>query len=73
MHISSLPHRYTAAQLHFHWGSPSKPAGSEHTVNGKRYAAEVNAAHDPYFPLLVSVFSINQTDRFQFSMSAQVK
>lgn len=44
MHISSLPHRYTAVQLHFHWGSSSIQAGSEHTVNSKQYAAEVNKA-----------------------------
>lgn len=45
MYISSLPHRYTAAQLHFHWGSSGRPAGSEHTVNSKQYAAEVNEAN----------------------------
>lgn len=41
MYISSLPNRYSAAQLHFHWGSPSLLPGSEHTVNGKQFAAEV--------------------------------
>ncbi|XP_042352686.1 carbonic anhydrase 12 [Plectropomus leopardus] len=45
MHISSLPHRYTAAQLHFHWGSSSRPAGSEHMVNSKQYAAEMHVVH----------------------------
>lgn len=45
MHISSLPHRYTAAQLHFHWGSPSRPVGSEHMVNNKQYAAEMHVVH----------------------------
>ncbi|KAM7396760.1 hypothetical protein PAMP_019777 [Pampus punctatissimus] len=45
MHISSLPHRYTAAQLHFHWGSSSRPAGSEHMVNNKQYAAEMHVVH----------------------------
>ncbi|XP_034734087.1 carbonic anhydrase 12 [Etheostoma cragini] len=45
MHISSLPHRYTAAQLHFHWGSSSRPAGSEHTVNSKQCAAEMHVVH----------------------------
>ncbi|XP_039989753.1 carbonic anhydrase 12 isoform X2 [Xiphias gladius] len=45
MHISSLPHRYTAAQLHFHWGSSSRPAGSEHRVNSKQYAAEMHVVH----------------------------
>ncbi|XP_054862498.1 carbonic anhydrase 12 isoform X2 [Amphiprion ocellaris] len=45
MHISSLPHRYTAAQLHFHWGSSNQPTGSEHTVNSKQYAAEMHVVH----------------------------
>ncbi|XP_038124722.1 carbonic anhydrase 12 isoform X1 [Cyprinodon tularosa] len=45
MYISSLRHRYTAAQLHFHWGSSSRPAGSEHTVNSREYAAEMHVVH----------------------------
>lgn len=45
MYISSLPHRYTAAQLHFHWGSTTLPAGSEHTINGKQFAAEMHIVH----------------------------
>ncbi|XP_067235108.1 uncharacterized protein ca12 isoform X2 [Chanodichthys erythropterus] len=45
MHISSLPHRYSAAQLHFHWGSSSLFTGSEHTVNGKRFAGEMHVVH----------------------------
>ncbi|XP_074532915.1 carbonic anhydrase 12 isoform X2 [Halichoeres trimaculatus] len=45
MYISSLPHRYTAAQLHLHWGSSGKPAGSEHLVNNRQYAAELHVVH----------------------------
>ncbi|XP_047453514.1 carbonic anhydrase 12 isoform X2 [Mugil cephalus] len=45
MHILGLPQRYTAAQLHFHWGSSSRPAGSEHMVNSKQYAAEMHVVH----------------------------
>ncbi|KAM9376061.1 carbonic anhydrase 12 [Pholidichthys leucotaenia] len=45
MYISSLPHRYTATQLHFHWGSSSRPAGSEHKVNSRQYAAELHIVH----------------------------
>ncbi|XP_074488965.1 carbonic anhydrase 12 [Sebastes fasciatus] len=45
MHISSLPHRYTAAQLHLHWGTNGRPGGSEHTVNSKQYAAEMHVVH----------------------------
>ncbi|XP_035251468.1 carbonic anhydrase 12 isoform X1 [Anguilla anguilla] len=45
MHLSGLPHRYSAAQLHLHWGSPTMPAGSEHTVNGKQFTAELHVVH----------------------------
>ncbi|XP_024136640.1 carbonic anhydrase 12 [Oryzias melastigma] len=45
MHISSLRYRYSAAQLHFHWGSSSRIAGSEHMVNSKQYAAEMHVVH----------------------------
>uniref|UniRef100_A0A667YA94 Carbonic anhydrase n=1 Tax=Myripristis murdjan TaxID=586833 RepID=A0A667YA94_9TELE len=45
MHISNLPHRYTAAQLHFHWGSSNRPAGSEHMVNSRQFAAEMHVVH----------------------------
>uniref|UniRef100_A0A673J1Z7 Carbonic anhydrase n=1 Tax=Sinocyclocheilus rhinocerous TaxID=307959 RepID=A0A673J1Z7_9TELE len=45
MYISSLPHRYSAAQLHFHWGSSNLLTGSEHTVNGKRFAGEMHVVH----------------------------
>ncbi|NWI52061.1 CAH9 anhydrase, partial [Calyptomena viridis] len=36
--------QYRAVQLHLHWGSPSAP-GSEHTVNGQRFAAEIHVVH----------------------------
>ncbi|XP_026859084.2 carbonic anhydrase 12 [Electrophorus electricus] len=45
MHLSSLRHLYTAAQLHLHWGSPDILAGSEHTVNGRQFAAEMHVVH----------------------------
>ena len=32
---------FTTAQFHLHWGS-SDSKGSEHTIDGKQYAAEVN-------------------------------
>ncbi|KAM8890869.1 carbonic anhydrase 12 isoform 2-T4 [Spinachia spinachia] len=58
MHISSLPHRYTAAQLHLHWGSAGRVEGSEHMVNSKQYAAEVgefNPAFEKFFRFLNGV------------------
>nr|XP_056705090.1 carbonic anhydrase 9 [Euleptes europaea] len=39
-----FPQAYRAAQLHLHWGSPEGP-GSEHTVDGRRYAGEVHVVH----------------------------
>ncbi|XP_069780298.1 carbonic anhydrase 14 isoform X2 [Narcine bancroftii] len=41
---SGLPHKYVAAQLHFHWGS-KKSQGSEHKVDGTQYAAEMHVVH----------------------------
>nr|DBA33468.1 TPA: hypothetical protein GDO54_001148 [Pyxicephalus adspersus] len=35
---------YTAQQLHFHWGS-SEILGSEHSIDGERYAAELHVVH----------------------------
>ncbi|XP_047482480.1 carbonic anhydrase 1-like [Penaeus chinensis] len=36
--------QYTFAQFHFHWGSVSTQ-GSEHTINGIAYAAELHLVH----------------------------
>nr|XP_057931027.1 carbonic anhydrase 12 isoform X2 [Doryrhamphus excisus]XP_057931028.1 carbonic anhydrase 12 isoform X2 [Doryrhamphus excisus] len=41
----TLTQSYSAAQLHVHWGSEAKPFGSEHTVNGTQYAAELHIVH----------------------------
>lgn len=35
---------YLALQLHLHWGSSDRP-GSEHTVNGHRFPAEIHVVH----------------------------
>uniref|UniRef100_A0A3B3R551 Carbonic anhydrase n=1 Tax=Paramormyrops kingsleyae TaxID=1676925 RepID=A0A3B3R551_9TELE len=45
MYILGLPNRYSAVELHVHWGSPNTPAGSEHTIDGKRFAAELHVVH----------------------------
>ncbi|XP_014809350.1 PREDICTED: carbonic anhydrase 9 [Calidris pugnax] len=36
--------QYRAVQLHLHWGSSSGP-GSEHTINGHRFPAEIHVVH----------------------------
>nr|XP_020030231.1 carbonic anhydrase 9 isoform X1 [Castor canadensis] len=35
---------YRALQLHLHWGGSDRP-GSEHTVNGHRFPAEIHVVH----------------------------
>ncbi|RLV94834.1 hypothetical protein DV515_00013012 [Chloebia gouldiae] len=45
MSIRSLPFEYTASQLHLHWGNRNKSEGSEHTVSGKHFAAELHIVH----------------------------
>uniref|UniRef100_UPI00398E821B carbonic anhydrase 14-like n=1 Tax=Pristiophorus japonicus TaxID=55135 RepID=UPI00398E821B len=45
MHISSLDNRYTAVQLHLHWGSSALTEGSEHRVNGEATHAELHVVH----------------------------
>ncbi|KAF5925372.1 hypothetical protein HPG69_001816 [Diceros bicornis minor] len=44
MHIQGLQSRYSATQLHLHWGDQNDPHGSEHTVGGEHFAAEVSGA-----------------------------
>ncbi|XP_006899691.1 PREDICTED: carbonic anhydrase 12 [Elephantulus edwardii] len=45
MHIQGLPSRYSATQLHLHWGNQNNPQGSEHTVSGRHFAAELHIVH----------------------------
>ncbi|KFQ76481.1 Carbonic anhydrase 9, partial [Phoenicopterus ruber ruber] len=50
--------QYQAVQLHLHWGSPAGP-GSEHTINGRRFAAEVRSPHGASV-LVITVGSLLQ-------------
>ncbi|XP_009895708.2 carbonic anhydrase 12 [Dryobates pubescens] len=45
MYIRNLPFEYTASQLHLHWGNRNKSEGSEHTISGKHFAAELHIVH----------------------------
>ncbi|XP_064426413.1 carbonic anhydrase 12 isoform X3 [Mirounga angustirostris] len=45
MHLQGLGSCYTATQLHLHWGNQNDPHGSEHTVGGKHFAAELHIVH----------------------------
>ncbi|NXE17957.1 CAH6 anhydrase, partial [Ardeotis kori] len=47
MHISrGLPALYTAVQMHLHWGGLDlETSGSEHTIDGMRYFAELHIVH----------------------------
>uniref|UniRef100_A0A8C3KG57 Carbonic anhydrase 6 n=1 Tax=Calidris pygmaea TaxID=425635 RepID=A0A8C3KG57_9CHAR len=52
MHISrGLPGLYTAVQMHLHWGGLDlETSGSEHTIDGMRYFAEVLLFYDSDLP-----------------------
>ncbi|XP_023585468.1 carbonic anhydrase 12 isoform X2 [Trichechus manatus latirostris] len=45
MYLLGLPFRYSATQLHLHWGDQSNPHGSEHTISGRHFAAELHIVH----------------------------
>ncbi|KAG7276510.1 hypothetical protein CRUP_021290 [Coryphaenoides rupestris] len=41
-----LPGRYTAVQMHLHWGGwDLEASGAEHTIDGVRYMAELHVVH----------------------------
>uniref|UniRef100_A0A8B9E424 Carbonic anhydrase n=1 Tax=Anser cygnoides TaxID=8845 RepID=A0A8B9E424_ANSCY len=43
---SGLPSLYTAVQMHLHWGGLDlETSGSEHTLDGMRYVAELHIVH----------------------------
>lgn len=43
-----LPGKYTAVQMHLHWGGwDLEASGAEHTVDGIRYMAEVGFWKNP--------------------------
>ncbi|XP_028660808.1 carbonic anhydrase 14 isoform X2 [Erpetoichthys calabaricus] len=42
--IRGFDNEFVAAQLHFHWGTKEVP-GSEHTVDGLRFPAEIHVVH----------------------------
>uniref|UniRef100_F7CQH3 Carbonic anhydrase n=1 Tax=Xenopus tropicalis TaxID=8364 RepID=F7CQH3_XENTR len=45
MTLRGLPNTFKAAQLHLHWGSPAKQAGSEHRLDGEEFPAELHIVH----------------------------
>ncbi|XP_007956213.1 carbonic anhydrase 12 [Orycteropus afer afer] len=45
MYIQGLQSRYRATQLHLHWGNQNNPHGSEHTIGGRHFAAELHIVH----------------------------
>lgn len=38
---AGLPGRFKAEKMEFHWGQSNGSAGSEHSVNGRRFPVEV--------------------------------
>ncbi|XP_057578729.1 carbonic anhydrase 12 isoform X3 [Hippopotamus amphibius kiboko] len=45
LHVQGLGARYNASQLHLHWGDQDDPHGSEHTVGGRHFAAELHMVY----------------------------
>uniref|UniRef100_A0A8C7YVU2 Alpha-carbonic anhydrase domain-containing protein n=1 Tax=Oryzias sinensis TaxID=183150 RepID=A0A8C7YVU2_9TELE len=39
---AGLPGRFKAEKMEFHWGQSNGSAGSEHSINGRRFPVEVN-------------------------------
>lgn len=38
---AGLPGRFKAEKMEFHWGQSNGSAGSEHSINGRRFPVEV--------------------------------
>jgi len=45
---AGLPGRFKAEKVEFHWGSTNGSAGSEHSINGKKFPVEVSKSHYVY-------------------------
>lgn len=56
-----LSDEFAVAQFHFHWGS-SSDHGSEHTVDGKKYAAELHIVHFNKSKYATISDAVNQPD-----------
>ncbi|KAM6469765.1 carbonic anhydrase 9 isoform 2-T2 [Liasis olivaceus] len=56
-----FPQPYQAVQLHLHWGTGHTRPGSEHTVDGHRYAGEVGLEiNEPYQHILKHLNDIKE-------------
>ncbi|XP_053561157.1 carbonic anhydrase 14 [Bombina bombina] len=45
MYLRGLPKKFTAVQLHLHWGSKTNPGGSEHQIDNEIFPAELHIVH----------------------------
>lgn len=52
---AGLPGRFKAEKVEFHWGHSNGSAGSEHSVNGRRFPVEVRKPGPQGFPVWVTV------------------
>lgn len=43
---AGLPGRFKAEKVEFHWGHSNGSAGSEHSINGRRFPVEVRISRD---------------------------
>lgn len=58
-----LEGNFTTAQFHLHWGS-SDSKGSEHTIDGKQYAAEVSGIILCFFYVMETYIKKNISPKF---------
>ena len=61
MITEGLPGKYTAVQMHLHWGGwDLEASGAEHTIDGIRYMAEVGFLEKTEYGDLNKSYSENQ-------------
>lgn len=53
---AGLPGRFKAEKMEFHWGQSNGSAGSEHSINGRRFPVEVKHSMAHFDECAVRVF-----------------
>lgn len=62
--IKGLPGKYTAVQMHLHWGGwDLEASGAEHTIDGIRYMAEVGFKKTE-FKQLINLLCLNSLVKY---------
>ena len=59
---AGLPGRFKAEKVEFHWGQSNGSAGSEHSVNGRRFPVEVSTDY-------IRAGQLTATAHYEFELS----